>query len=79
MTSFTTFADDQLMYFGATGDNNTLNELINPHKNKLYTSIFFRVKDKYLFEDIFQDTFIKAIIPLTSENMPGKESFWIGL
>ena len=79
MTSFTTFADDQLVYLGATGDNNTLKELINRYKNKLYTSIFFPVKDRYLSGDIFQDTFIEAIIPLTSENIPGKESFWIRL
>lgn len=61
MPSFTIFADDQLVYRGATCDNNTLNELINRYKNKLYTSVFFPVKDRYLSKDIFQDTFIKAI------------------
>jgi RNA polymerase sigma-70 factor (ECF subfamily) len=31
------------------------------HKDKLYTSIFLLVKDKYLAEDLFQDMFIKVI------------------
>ncbi|RYF99206.1 MAG: sigma-70 family RNA polymerase sigma factor, partial [Chitinophagaceae bacterium] len=31
------------------------------HKDKMYTSILFLVKDKYLAEDIFQDVLIKII------------------
>jgi RNA polymerase sigma factor (sigma-70 family) len=31
------------------------------HKDKLYTSILFLVKDKYLAEDIFQESFIRII------------------
>jgi RNA polymerase sigma factor (sigma-70 family) len=36
------------------------------HKEKLYTSIFFLVKDKYLAEDIFQDVFIRIIDTIRS-------------
>ena len=36
------------------------------HKDKLYTSIFFLVKDKYLAEDIFQDVFIRIIDTIRS-------------
>ncbi|MDQ6903079.1 MAG: sigma-70 family RNA polymerase sigma factor [Bacteroidota bacterium] len=79
MTSFTTFADDQLVQLGAAGDNNALNELINRHKNKLYTSIYFLVKDKYLAEDIFQDTFIKAINTIKAGKYTGEGKFlaWV--
>jgi RNA polymerase sigma-70 factor (ECF subfamily) len=35
--------------------------LVLRHKDKLFTSIYFLVKDKYLAEDIFQDLFIKII------------------
>lgn len=35
--------------------------LVLRHKDKLYTSIFLLVKDKYLAEDLFQDMFIKVI------------------
>jgi RNA polymerase sigma-70 factor (ECF subfamily) len=35
--------------------------LINRHKSKIFTSIYFLVKDRALAEDIFQDTFLKII------------------
>jgi len=35
--------------------------LVLRHKDKMYTSILFLVKDKYLAEDIFQDVLIKII------------------
>jgi RNA polymerase sigma-70 factor (ECF subfamily) len=44
-----------------SGNVNALEALVLRHKEKLYTSIFFLVKDKYLAEDIFQDVFIRII------------------
>jgi RNA polymerase sigma factor, sigma-70 family len=35
--------------------------LINRHKSQIYTTIYFLVKDEYLAEDIFQETFLKVI------------------
>jgi RNA polymerase sigma-70 factor (ECF subfamily) len=43
------------------GDLHALEALVIRHKDKLYTSILFLVKDKYLAEDIFQDVLIKII------------------
>ena len=43
------------------GDQNSLELLINRHKNRVYTYILLIVKDQQLAEDIFQDTFIKVI------------------
>lgn len=43
------------------GDEKSLETLIYRHKDKIYTTIYMLVKDKYLAEDIFQDTFLKAI------------------
>lgn len=43
------------------GDEKSLEALIYRHKDKIYTTIYMLVKDKYLAEDIFQDTFLKAI------------------
>jgi RNA polymerase sigma-70 factor (ECF subfamily) len=43
-----------------------LETLVLRHKEKLYTSIFFLVKDKYLAEDIFQDVFIRIIDTIRS-------------
>jgi len=43
------------------GENQALETLIVRYKDKIYTSIYLLVKDKYLAEDIFQDVFIRII------------------
>lgn len=40
--------------------------LVLRHKNRIYTSIKFLVKDEYLAEDILQETFIRIIDTLRS-------------
>ncbi len=48
------------------GDEKSLEQLIARHKDKVYTSILFIVKEQALAEDVFQDTFIKVIDTLRS-------------
>src|SRR5688572_26787978 len=61
MKSLTTLSDQQLIHLYMDGDADALSTLVYRHKDKLYTSILFLVKDKYLAEDIFQDAFIRII------------------
>jgi RNA polymerase sigma-70 factor (ECF subfamily) len=53
--------DHELIQNFQDGDLNALETLVLRHKDKMYTSILFLVKDKYLAEDIFQDVLIKII------------------
>ncbi len=53
--------DHELIHLFIDGDLHALEVLVLRHKDKLYTSILFLVKDKYLAEDIFQDVLIKII------------------
>lgn len=53
--------DHELIQDFQEGDLYALETLILRHKDKMYTSILFLVKDKYLAEDIFQDVLIKII------------------
>ena len=55
------FSDQELVQLYLTGNTEALSTLVTRHKDRLYTSIYLLVKDKYLAEDIFQDTFIKII------------------
>lgn len=55
------YSDAQLAQAFREGNERALETLINRHKDKVYTSIYMLVKDKYLAEDIFQDTFLKII------------------
>src|SRR6478672_9537030 len=61
MTSLTKLSDNELISSFISGNVNALEVLVLRHKDKIYTSIFFLVKDKYLAEDIFQDVFIRII------------------
>jgi RNA polymerase sigma factor (sigma-70 family) len=61
MKSLINLSDQQLIHLFMDGDAEALEALIHRHKDKIYTSIFLLVKDKYLAEDIFQDVFIRVI------------------
>ena len=60
-SSLRTKTDHELIQNFQDGDLNALEVLVLRHKDKMYTSILFLVKDKYLAEDIFQDVLIKII------------------
>ena len=53
--------DQELVRDYLTGSELALERLITRHKEKVFTSILIFTKDKYLAEDLFQDTFIKVI------------------
>ena len=61
MNTLRTKTDHELIQDFQNGNLNALEILVLRHKDKMYTSILFLVKDKYLAEDIFQDVFIKII------------------
>lgn len=61
MKSLLQKTDHELIHLFMDGNSNALEALVVRHKDKLYTSILFLVKDKYLAEDIFQDVLIKVI------------------
>ena len=54
-------SDFELIRSFQEGDSCALETLILRHKDRLFTSIVFLVKDRYLAEDIFQDAFIRII------------------
>ncbi|HYC41079.1 MAG TPA: sigma-70 family RNA polymerase sigma factor [Chitinophagaceae bacterium] len=66
MKTFNKKTDHELIRMFADGDLDALEALILRHKDKLYTSILFLVKDKYLAEDIFQDACIRIIDTMRS-------------
>ena len=59
-------SDHELINLFTTGNVNAFETLVLRHKDKIYTSILFLVKDKYLAEDIFQDVFIRVIDTIKS-------------
>ena len=61
MKSLTNLSDQQLIHLYMDGEAEALSTLVLRYKDKIYTSIYLLVKDKYLAEDIFQDAFIRII------------------
>ncbi len=61
MKTMNTLSDQQLIHLYLDGDSEALSSIVHRYKDKIYTSIYLLVKDKYLAEDIFQDAFIKVI------------------
>ncbi len=57
----TQLSDAELIQKYIHGHESALEILINRYKDKVYTSVYMLVKDKYLAEDIFQDAFLKMI------------------
>ena len=72
-------SDHELIHLYIAGSEEGLTELIRRYQSKIYTSIYLLVKDEYLAEDIFQDTFIKVINTLKAGkyNEEGKFLPWV--
>ncbi len=66
MKAFNKKTDNELIHLFTDGHLEALEVLVLRHKDKLFTSILFLVKDKYLAEDIFQDVFIRIIDTMRS-------------
>ena len=59
-------SDQELISNYLAGNVNSLEVLINRHKQKVYSYILLVVRDKHLADDIFQDAFIKVINTMRS-------------
>ncbi len=72
-------SDEQLALLYADGNNRAFDELLSRTQDKLFTYIVCMVKDEELANDLFQETFIKAIMKLRDGKYHdnGKFSFWM--
>ena len=61
MKNLIALTDHQLITLFNEGNTHAMEVLVNRHKDRIFTSIYLLVKDRYLAEDIFQDLFIKII------------------
>lgn len=66
MKSLTNLTDQQLIHLYMDGNADALSTLVLRYKDKIFTSIYLLVKDRYLAEDMFQDVFIRVIDTLKS-------------
>ena len=79
MEELITLSDEKLVVLYAKGMNQAFDILVERYKDRVYSYIFHTVKCEDLADDIFQETFVKAIITINqgryTEN--GKFLPWI--
>jgi len=54
-------SDNELVSKFLSGESKAAEELIRRYKNRVFTYIYFNVRNQHLAEDLFQETFIKVI------------------
>lgn len=79
MEDLNTLQDEQLVSLYANGENGAFDVLLQRHQGRVFSYIMNIVKDKDLADDLFQETFVKAIVTINqgryTEN--GKFPAWI--
>ncbi len=75
----TQVSDAALLSAYIQGEDKAFETLVKRSKSKVYTSIYLIVKDRYVAEDLMQETYIKAIDVIKSGryNEEGKFLPWI--
>ncbi|MFP4663204.1 MAG: RNA polymerase sigma factor [Bacteroidales bacterium] len=71
--------DQELVERFVKGDKDCIQELINRHKDRVYTYILLIVKNSHVADDLFQDTFIKVIKSLEKNKYKDEGRFlsWV--
>lgn len=79
MQTMTKFTDLELVTAYANGDNSAFDTLLNRHQKTVFNYIIRIVKDEDLANDIFQETFVKAITTIRQGKYEetGKCSAWL--
>ena len=79
MKNFEGVSDEQLALLYVQGNNRAFDELLSRTQSKLFTYIMFVVRDHDVADDIFQETFVKAITKLQQGQYTdsGKFQFWL--
>lgn len=79
MNNLTSLADEVLVDMYSKGNEKAFDELLNRYQSKLYTYIYFIVRNVTVAEDLFQETFVKAIATIKQGNYAesGRFGAWL--
>lgn len=79
MQSISRNTDEMLVKAYADGDNQAFDTLLRRHQNRVFNYILNIIKNKDVADDIFQETFVKAIMTIKQGRYTdtGKFSAWL--
>ena len=71
--------DEELALRYVAGNNRAFDELLRRNQSQLFTYILFVVRDRYVADDVFQETFVRAISKLQNNayRANGKFGAWL--
>lgn len=76
MTNIGKLRDDDLIALYMEGNDKAFDIVLDRYKDRLFSYIFFIVKDQEMSEDIFQETFIKAIVTIKNGRYTANGKFY---
>lgn len=79
MDNLFSMTDEELVRLYADGNNDAFDVLMNRHQQSLFNYIFYLARNRELAEDVFQETFVKAITTIKQGKYveSGKFKAWI--
>lgn len=79
MNTLNTMTDHDLAELYEQGSDNAFDELLRRHQDYVYSYILFVCKDENMAQDVFQDTFARAIMAIRNHKYQktGKFSAWV--
>ena len=79
MENLNQLTDDMLVALYSKGENKAFDELLSRYQSKLFNYIYFVVRNQEQAEDIFQETFVKAITTIQQGRYTpsGKFGSWL--
>ena len=79
MNNLLNYTDDELVARYIDGNNEAFDVLLKRHESKIYSYIYYIVKDDDKANDVFQETFVKAIMTIRQGRYTGNGRFvsWI--
>src|SRR6266566_2320971 len=78
MNHYHLMTDQDLVRLFQEGEEHAFEELLKRHKDRIFSTIFYLVRERELAEDLFQDSFIRIITKLREKqyNEEGKFIAW---
>jgi RNA polymerase sigma-70 factor (ECF subfamily) len=75
MKNHTEMSDEKLIQFYLNGNPAAMATLVELYKDRIYSSIFSMVQDKFIAEEIFRDVFITIINNLLAGKTVAEDNF----
>jgi len=79
MMNLNSLTDEELALRYVAGNNRAFDELLRRNQSQLFTYILFVVRDRHVADDVFQETFVRAISKLQNNayRANGKFGGWL--